>query len=211
MPRRDPRSPLTVVNRFTVKGDPADFEEGFREHCQFLRARDGFAFLVTLRLLERDHVYVHLGHWHALGAFLDTVREPDFQDQVRRLGPLVDTEADQAYSVGRTLYAEAVAGAPNVVLVRAVLRTEGERPFFERKFAALGAHCAELGGFGGTDLLRSTVYPLAYTGLQWWREEEDCERALGDVGYRNGLRFLSELAAVSTERTRHVAYERTTG
>ncbi|MFJ2741712.1 antibiotic biosynthesis monooxygenase family protein [Streptomyces sp. NPDC087440] len=211
MPRRDADLPLTLVHRFTVHGDTQRFEERFRDHCQYLRARPGFAFLVTLRLLERDHVYVHLAHWRTRSAFQDTVRDPVFQEHVRRLEPLVETEADQAYSMDRTLYAEAAAGASNVVLVRAVLRSPKERGSFARKFAALGAHCADLGGFGGTDLLRSTVDPLLCTGLQWWHEEEDCERALGDVGYRNGLRSLSELAAITTERTRHLAYEHTSG
>ncbi|MFI5807652.1 hypothetical protein [Streptomyces sp. NPDC051561] len=205
---RDPDQPFTVIYRFRAKGDPHDFEREFHEHSQFLRGRDGFAFLVTVRVTEQPNVYVHLGHWRSRRGFLRTVGDPAFLAQVRSLGPMAEVEADQAVSVRRVLHDTAEEGASNVVVTRAVLPSESERPAFERRFAQLGDQCAASGGFGGSDLLRSTVHPLTYTGLQWWRHAEDCDRALSGNGYRQEVRALSEIAALHTERTSHLAYQR---
>lgn len=205
-PHRDLGGPVTVINRFTVKGDTGKFEREFQDHTKFIRQRENFDFLVTVRLVERPQEYVHLGHWRSLRGFLDTVHDDTFLDHVQRLGPMVETEADQALSVSRVLRDNAVVGAENVVLTWA--RVTGDRHAFEKRFTELGEQCARLGGFGGSDLLRSTITPLSYTGIQWWRDTEDCDRALADAGYREAVAGLGEVARITTERTRHVAYER---
>ncbi|MFB7998749.1 antibiotic biosynthesis monooxygenase [Streptomyces sp. NPDC056002] len=207
MHSRSQDTPLTVVNRFEVKGDTAWFEREFRDHSQYLRRREGFDFLVTVQLVERPDVYVHLGHWRTMRGFLDTVHDDTFQAHVKKLGPFVDTEVDQAVSVGRVLKENAVVGARNVILTRA--RTLGATSSsFERLFAETSEHFGRLGGFGGSDLLRSTLRPDTYTGIQWWRGTEDCERALADPGHRAQAEQLRRVADIEVERTRHVAYER---
>lgn len=206
MHSRSQDTPLTVVNRFEVKGDTGRFEREFRDHSQYLRRREDFDFLVTVQLVERPEVYVHLGHWRTTRGFLDTVHDDTFQAHVRQLGPLVDTEVDQAVSVARVLRADAVVGAANVLLTRA--RVFGDREVFERYFAESGEHFARLGGFGGSDLLRSTLRPDVYTGLQWWQDPEDCDRALADSGRLALVEQVRRAADVVVERTRHVAYER---
>ncbi|WP_405477963.1 antibiotic biosynthesis monooxygenase family protein [Streptomyces sp. NBC_00009] len=207
MHSRSQDTPLTVVNRFEVKSDTAWFEREFRDHSQYLRRRKGFDFLVTVQLVERPNVYIHLGHWQSMRGFLDTVHDDTFQAHVKKLGPLVNTEVDQAVSVGRVLKENAVVGARNVVLTRA--RTLGATSSsFERLFAETSEHFGRLGGFGGSDLLRSTLRPDTYTGIQWWRDTADCERALADPGHRAQAEQLRRVADIEVERTRHVAYER---
>ncbi|MET7664567.1 antibiotic biosynthesis monooxygenase [Streptomyces sp. NPDC005356] len=207
MHSRSQDTPITVVNRFEVKGDAEGFEREFRDHSQYLRTREGFDFLVTVQLVERPDVYVHLGHWRTMRGFLDTVHDDTFQAHVKKLGPLVNTEVDQAVSVGRVLKENAVVGARNVVLTQA--RTFGATSSsFEQLFAETSEHFARLGGFGGSDLLRSTLRPDTYTGIQWWRDTEDCERALADRGHRAQAGQMRRTADVEVLRTRHVAYER---
>ncbi|MFB7714631.1 antibiotic biosynthesis monooxygenase family protein [Streptomyces sp. NPDC056105] len=207
MHSRSQDTPLTVVNRFEVKSDTAWFEREFRDHSQYLRRREGFDFLVTVQLVERPNVYIHLGHWRTMRGFLDTVHDDTFQAHVKKLGPLVDTEVDQAVSVRRVLKENAVVGAENVILTRA--RTLGATSSsFERLFAETSEHFGRLGGFGGSDLLRSTLRPDTYTGVQWWRDTADCERALADPGHRAQAEQLRRVADIEVERTRHVAYER---
>ncbi|MGA5419850.1 antibiotic biosynthesis monooxygenase family protein [Streptomyces lavendulocolor] len=206
MPDRSLHKPVAVINRFEVKGDAATFERLFREHSQFLRRRDDFDFLVTVRLVERPDVYAHIGHWRTLRGFLDTVNDRTFQLHVKELGPLVDAEADQAVSVARVLRENAVVGAENVVLTRVTVR---EDPYaFERGYAEMNEHFGTLGGFGGSDLLRSTLHPGRYTGLQWWRNTADCDRALDSAEYRALRHALGRRADIEVDRTRHVAYER---
>ncbi|MFE5688459.1 antibiotic biosynthesis monooxygenase family protein [Streptomyces sp. NPDC056512] len=207
MHSRSQDTPLTVINRFEVKSDTAWFEREFRAHSQYLRRREGFDFLVTVQLVERPNVYIHLGHWRTVRGFLETVHDDTFQAHVKKLGPLVDTEVDQAVSVGRVLKENAVVGARNVIVTRA--RTLGATASsFQRLFAETSEHFGRLGGFGGSDLLRSTLRPDTYTGIQWWRDTADCERALADPGHRAQAEQLRRVADIEVERTRHVAYER---
>lgn len=197
---------MTVVNRFEVKGDTERFEREFRAHSQYLRSREDFDFLVTVQLVDRPDVYVNLGHWRTARGFLATVNDSTFQEHVRRLGPMVDTEADQAVSVARVLMEDATVGAQNVVLTRA--RLHGDRNGFEQRFAEINEHLARLGGFGGSDLLRSTLRPDVYTSVQWWQDADACEQALDNETHRTLTKLMARGADVSVERTRHVAYER---
>ncbi|MFF7335549.1 hypothetical protein ACIQU5_33065 [Streptomyces sp. NPDC090306] len=206
MHSRSQDTPLTVINRFEVKGDTGRFEREFRDHSQYLRGREDFAFLVTVQLVERPEVYVHLGHWRTTRGFLDTVHDDTFQAYVRKLGPMVDAEVDQAVSVARVLRENAVVGAQNVVLTRA--RTFGGTAAFEGLFAEATEYFGRLDGFGGSDLLRSTLRPDTYTGLHWWRGTEECEQALAGRGWASLLERMRDTADVEVERTRHVAYER---
>ncbi|BDH13305.1 antibiotic biosynthesis monooxygenase [Streptomyces hygroscopicus] len=206
MPGRDLNGPVTVINRFRVKGDTGKFEREFHEHSQFLRRQQGFDFLVTVRLIEHPHVYVHLGHWRSLRNFLDVVHDDTFLDRVRRLGALVETEADQAVSVGRLLHDDAAVGDADVVLTHARVRGSGAE--FEHRFGALTDRWSRLAGFGGSDLLRSTLSPMTYLGLSWWRNGDACVSALHDPQAEDRLREVSEIADITTERTVHMAYQR---
>ncbi|MFD5769995.1 antibiotic biosynthesis monooxygenase family protein [Streptomyces sp. NPDC127049] len=206
MTDRDPTRPVTVINRFEVTGGLADFEREFSAHSQFLRRRPGFDFLVTVRLVERPHVYVHLAHWQRLSGWLDTVHDDTFTGHVHRVGRLVRTEADQALSVDRVLSEDAAPGDSSVVLLSAEVREDHAQ--FEKAYAELCRIHAEGRGFGGSDLLRSTVRPSRYTGVLWWRDEEHCDRALGSAEGRRALAALDGPAQVRCERSRHLAYER---
>lgn len=206
MAGRDLNGPVTVVNRFTVKGEVGRFEREFREHSHYLRSQEGFDFLVTVQLVDQPNVFVHLSHWRNLAGFQRVVREDAFLRQVRQLGSLVVTHADQAVSVGRVLHRDALVGADNVMLTHA--EVVGDQQEFEREFAELTDHFAEADGFGGSDLLRSTIRPLNYLGVSWWRDTDSCEQALGTERYREHRVRLSGLADIATERTRHVAYGR---
>ncbi|QXE35944.1 hypothetical protein KQY30_18425 [Streptomyces sp. GMY02] len=206
MRERDPDQPVTVVNRFQVKGDIAEFEGEFRDHFQFLRRQEDFDFSVTVGLVDDPRVYVRLGYWRTLRGFLDVVRHDSFVEHVRRIGPKVVTEADQAVSVRRDLREAAAAGSSSVVLLNAEAYGDGAE--LERRFAELSARCDEADGFGGSELLRSAVRPFAYTGLLWWRDAGDCDRAEATDGYRAALDAHREVAWVTTERSRHVSFER---
>jgi heme-degrading monooxygenase HmoA len=205
MPVRDLDGPVAVINRFTVKGDVGEFERAFRAHSQFLRRQNAFDFLVTVQLLDQPNVYVNLGHWRSLRSFLEVVHDNAFLAQVQRLGSMVHTQADQAVSVSRVLRREALVGAANIVLTHADVF--GDHQDFERRFADMSSYCGQLEGFGGSDLLRSTMRPTAYLGLSWWYDTEACERALDSDGYREHRAALVELAEVASERSRHIAYE----
>ncbi|MEC4017651.1 antibiotic biosynthesis monooxygenase family protein [Streptomyces sp. H27-D2] len=210
MPDRDPgrdlSRPVTVVNRFTVKGDPQKFEREFREHSQFLRRQKDFEYLVTVQLVDQPQVYAHLAHWRSLEGFIEVVHAETFLKHVQRLGPMVDTEADQTISVQRVLVQNALEGCENVVLLHSTVL--GSRQEFESGIRDLTRHFGSLGGFGGLDLLRSTVRPQMYLGLMWWADTAACDRALASEGFLERRDQLTQVARIDVERTRHIAYER---
>jgi heme-degrading monooxygenase HmoA len=203
---RDPAAALTVVNRLVVRGDHTVFEAACDAHAAFLLSRPHFGHLVVLRTATQPRVYTQFAHWERLDGFLDTVREPAFRAHVERIGPLVEASADQMDSVFRVLRYAATEGGLNVLITWARLLCEDQRYAFEARFAALSEHCAATEGFGGCDLLFSSVNPLNYAILQWWREAEDCERALCGTGYRRLRLSLAGLAMLRTERVVHVRY-----
>ncbi|MGW1196784.1 antibiotic biosynthesis monooxygenase family protein [Streptomyces sp. NPDC002536] len=207
MPERELDGPVTIVNRFHVKGDVGKFERAFREHAQFLRRQRGFGYLVTVRLIDRPHVYVHMGHWRSLGGFLQAVRDDTFAAHVERIGAMVETEADQACSVAQVLRHSAPVGTDSVLLTR--LRALDEPQFVERRFGELVDSWAHSESFGGSDLLRSVLRPHTYLGVSWWRDVEGCGRALAGAGHAARRAALADAADVSFERTRHLAYEST--
>ncbi|MDG9704713.1 antibiotic biosynthesis monooxygenase [Streptomyces sp. DH37] len=206
MTDRDLNRPLTIVNRFTVKGDPGKFEQDFREHSQYLRRRPDFAYLVTVRLVDSPDVYVHIGHWRSLEGFIDTVHTETFLEHVQCLEPMVDTEADHAVSVDRVLVRNAREGHENVVLIPSTVL--GGCLEFEKEVRELSRHFVGTEGFGGFDLLRSALRPQQYLGVAWWYDTGSCDRALADDDCREAVGRLDRVARFRIERTRHIAYER---
>ncbi|MDB1089567.1 hypothetical protein PJ985_18570 [Streptomyces sp. ACA25] len=203
---RDLSRPLTVVNRFTVKGDTRRFERQFRPHCDYLRQQRGFNFLVTGQLIDRPNVYMHFSHWVTHQAFLRVVHHDAFLSHVQGLSPIVEVEADQAVSLGRLLVDEARQGAENVVFIQALVDEGRPLTDFEWQFHELFGHCAAGEGFGGGDVMRSTLAPQKYLAVCWWRDGESCQRAMAEPGFLQRVGQLKSVARISTERLRHLTY-----
>ena len=200
---RDLSSPLVIVNRFTVKGDSDKFAGRLREHSEYQRQQNGCSALLTFRSVPHPQVYTHIAHWRSLENFLEVVHNDAFLAHVRQFGSLVDTEADQAVSVGRLRLRRAVDCPANILLHH--IRLIGDHRELERLFGVLTGECAQREGFGGSDLLRSTVRPKSYLGLIWWRDAEACDRTLASGYYQAAYERLTSVCQVRTERNRKVA------
>ncbi|URN12824.1 antibiotic biosynthesis monooxygenase [Streptomyces radiopugnans] len=159
-----------------------------------------------MRLLDSPASYVHVGHWRSLEGFIETVHTETFLEHVRCLEPMVDTEADQAVSVDRLLVRNARPGHDNVVLLSCTVL--GEVREFEKEARELSRSLARTEGFGGFDLLRSTLRPQRYLGMVWWTDTAACDRALAGAERDGAYDGLARVARLSVERTRHIAYER---
>jgi heme-degrading monooxygenase HmoA len=201
--RRDLSSPLVIVNRFTVKGNSDNFADKLRAHSEFQAEQQGCAALITFRSLPHPEVYTHVAHWLSLERFLQAVHDDGFLAQVRRFGTLVEAEADQAVSVGRLRLREAADGPASIVLHH--IRLIGDHRELERLFGALTGECAQRDGFGGSDLLRSTVRPQSYFGMTWWRDAESCTAAVESDYFRAAEDQLGSVAQLTSERNQKVA------
>lgn len=200
---RDLSSPLVIVTRFTAKGDPDGFADKLRAHAEFQRRQAGCTALVSFRSVPLPQVYTVITHWRTLESFLDVVHDDAFLAQVRRFGSLVEAEADQAVSVGRLRLRDSAEGAAGIVFHR--MRLVGDHRELERLFGALTGECAQRDGFGGSDLLHSTVRPQRYFGVLWWRDEESCAAAVASDYFRDAENRLGAVAQVTSERNEKVS------
>ncbi|AOR32921.1 hypothetical protein BFF78_19290 [Streptomyces fodineus] len=201
---RDLSRPFTVIHRFTVKGNTEKFEREFQDYADYLLHVPGFDFLVTVRLLDRPEVYTHLGHWRSLHSFVSAVHDEPYLDRVRRLGAMVETEADQAVSIARTVLGEARVGEDSVLLLR--IQVHGDWRTVESAFGVLAAELARRPGHGGSDLLRSTLHARRYQALLWWRDGASCAATLRSGIVQEFAARVAPAAVVEVERTRHLAY-----
>jgi len=195
---------LTVVNRFTVQHDDDRLEQELIRTSDFLRRQPDFEFIVRVRLVRQQNVFVQLGYWRTHAAFVNAIRQRPFVAQVERLSPLVlETQADQAVSVARVIAPRtcSVPGEAFGVLTEYIL--DGDRAGFEATAHEQALSYLDFPGFGGSDLLRSTLRPHRYLGISWWYDGDDFASATRD-GYpvRPG-----HALAVRVEQTRRIAYE----
>ncbi|AHI01181.1 4-coumarate--CoA ligase family protein [Kutzneria viridogrisea] len=85
---------VTFITKFTVKGDPAEFERVFKEHSEFMKAQPGFVGFQMVRSLRTPTVYVNIGQWADADAHRAVVSNPEFQEHAKAMRELVEVEAD---------------------------------------------------------------------------------------------------------------------
>ncbi len=85
---------ITFVTRFTVKGDPAEFERVFKDHSEFMRQQPGFVHFEFLRSARDPNVYVNIGRWESAEAQRRVVQSEEFQAHASAMRALVDVDAD---------------------------------------------------------------------------------------------------------------------
>lgn len=198
MPQRGLGRRVTAVQRFTTNGDTKEFERELDAYARCRERRRGFESQLTVRLLDRPEVYVHLDQWSGLEHLLDVAHSEADSLRLRRLDALAEPRTALAVSVGRVaVRSSPLADAECVVLTHAAVCAEPSR--FELDFGALVGQCVTVAGFGGSDLLRSAVDPRAYTGLMWWQDGESADRVLHGSGYLNRRAELAKSARVVEE------------
>lgn len=85
---------VTFISKFTVKGEPEEFEKVFTEHAQYMAEQPGFVAYQMVRSLRDPKVYLNIGQWVDANAHKAVVTSPEFQAHVKKFVELVDVEAD---------------------------------------------------------------------------------------------------------------------
>lgn len=88
----DPTAPVTLLNRFTVHGDPAEFEAAFAATSEFLTGQPGFVEHTLLRHGQDEGSYVNVARWTSAGALRAATGHPDFAEHARALRELATTD-----------------------------------------------------------------------------------------------------------------------
>ncbi|MFI2346159.1 antibiotic biosynthesis monooxygenase family protein [Streptomyces sp. NPDC019443] len=85
---------VTFVNRFTVAGEPDDFEKVFARIAEFMTAQPGILGYTLSRHVDDPKRYVNIARWENVQALRAAVAEPDFQEHVRELRQLAESESE---------------------------------------------------------------------------------------------------------------------
>jgi long-chain acyl-CoA synthetase len=85
---------VTFVIKFTVKGDPEEFEQVFAEHVGYLSAQPGFLGNELVRSFSNPQVYLNVARWESAPVYKAVVGGEEFQRQTKGLTDLVEVEAD---------------------------------------------------------------------------------------------------------------------
>jgi long-chain acyl-CoA synthetase len=83
---------ITLVDRYVVSGEPADFEAQMREAVEFMRQRPGFQGQRLVRSLRRPELYYNIAHWDSVEQLQSAVRDPAFAEYVARVNALATSE-----------------------------------------------------------------------------------------------------------------------
>ncbi|MFJ9109790.1 antibiotic biosynthesis monooxygenase [Streptomyces sp. NPDC102283] len=203
---------VTVIARFTAKGDPKDFEEFFLEHVEYMRAQEGFGAHQAVILADDPSVYVNFGWWRSKEAFQKVARSEEFRKHQGVMHTLLDhAELDLCRNLFRVNAAESAGrredfGTPLMTVT--VFQVDGNEQRFEEAFAAHAEHTRAVHGFGYADLNKSVQKPGRYTGITYWWDPSARPAAVAHPTYRT----LEELAGgVTVERVRHLAWNRGPG
>lgn len=85
-------SAITFVNRFTVHGDPAEFERAFADTALFMVRQPGFIRHTLVRHATKPDSYLNIALWSSEADLQRAVRQPEFQEHVQALRTLSTSE-----------------------------------------------------------------------------------------------------------------------
>ncbi|MFJ8957557.1 antibiotic biosynthesis monooxygenase family protein [Streptomyces sp. NPDC102381] len=200
---------VTVIARFTTKGDPKEFEKFFLEHVEYMRAQKGFGAHQAVRLADHPSVYVNFGWWRSKEAFQAVAQSEAFRRHQGVMHTMLDhAEIDLSKNLFRVNATETAGrredfGTPLMTVT--AFQADGDEQRFEEAFAAHAEHIRAVHGFGYADLNKSLQKPGRYTGISYWWDPSAQPAALAHPTYR-GLEELS--GDVTVERVEHLAWNR---
>ncbi|MEV7289282.1 antibiotic biosynthesis monooxygenase family protein [Streptomyces sp. NPDC093252] len=105
-----PAGVVTFINRFTVTGDPQEFEAAFAKVASFMTAQPGILGYTLSRHAEQPGGYVNVALWENAGALRAAATHPDFGAHVGELRRLATSESDVYVERQRYLGAPAQQG-----------------------------------------------------------------------------------------------------
>ncbi|MCI3275061.1 antibiotic biosynthesis monooxygenase [Streptomyces cylindrosporus] len=85
---------VTLINKFTVTGDVADFRRAIAGVSEFMRAQPGFLGHEMFRSLSKPDVFVETARWDAAESHKKAVQSEEFRTRVRALAGLATPDAD---------------------------------------------------------------------------------------------------------------------
>jgi deoxynogalonate / 12-deoxyaklanonic acid monooxygenase len=82
---------ITFVNRFTLTGDPEEFEKAFDETAAFLREQPGLIQYTLSRQLDDPASYINIALWESADALRAALAHPDFGNHAKAMRGLAES------------------------------------------------------------------------------------------------------------------------
>jgi long-chain acyl-CoA synthetase len=88
-----------LVNKFTVTGNPDEFERIWTDSSEFMRHQPGFVSFRLVRSVSQPGVYFNIAEWADVAAHERVVRSPAFQSHITELARLAKPEPSMCETV----------------------------------------------------------------------------------------------------------------
>ena len=90
---------VTMVNKFSVFGDPDEFERVWMASADFMRTQPGFRNFRLMRSVMDPLVYVNIAEWESAEDHHRVLQGPDFQAHIKELAALATPEPNLCTTV----------------------------------------------------------------------------------------------------------------
>ena len=85
---------VTLVNKFTVIGDDAEFHRVLGRIGEYMRSQPGYLEHQLLRSVRRPDVYVETAQWADLESHRNAVQSDGFRERVKEMAGIATPDAD---------------------------------------------------------------------------------------------------------------------
>jgi long-chain acyl-CoA synthetase len=83
---------VTLVNKFTVTADPAEFERIWTVSSDFMRSQPGFISFRLVRSLQDPNVYINIADWADAESHQRVLHSDAFQTHIADLASVAKPE-----------------------------------------------------------------------------------------------------------------------
>lgn len=206
------QSKAIAITRFTVTGEPEQFERAFLAHTEFVRAQPGFRQFQAVRSVLSSRVYVNVGWWSDLESYQQALASPQFQADAQSMAAVVSVEPYLTTKVANGLAirtgtdgepAQGYSDERLVVLTR--YKVKGDPEAFAAEFVAHTKSRRQQDGFIFHEGVRAVNQPDTFLNLEWWMDAPAYRKAVEGEQLRTGIVAVERLADVEVDQAHNFA------
>jgi long-chain acyl-CoA synthetase len=83
---------VTLINKFTLTGDPADFERTWAASSDIMSTQPGFVRFRLVRALNDPSVYINIAEWESAEAHQKVLQSDAFRSHIIDLAKVATAE-----------------------------------------------------------------------------------------------------------------------
>ncbi|MEV6603577.1 antibiotic biosynthesis monooxygenase family protein [Kutzneria sp. NPDC051319] len=205
-------SKAIAITRFTVTGEPEQFERAFLAHSEFVRAQPGFRQFQALRSVLSSKVYVNVGWWSDLESYQKVLASPRFQADAGSMAALVTVEPYLTTKVANGLAIRTEADGEQVqgysderLVVLTRYTVTGDADAFAAEFKAHTESRRKQDGFIFHEGVRAVNQPAVFLNLEWWMDAAAYRKAVEGEQLRTEITAIEKRAVIDVDQAHNFA------